>query len=290
MIEISEVTKKYQHVVALDNVSLSIPNGEVVGLLGPNGAGKTTLFKLMAGLLNADSGKIVPLGSGWPRVGYKPERLLFPNQLRVSEYLHLMAGLCNVPRNQVEDAVLESLVRVDLLDAAGKRIKDCSKGMRQRLALAQALIGDPPLLLLDEPSTGLDPEGQADINRRIRQLNEAGKTIVMSSHQLPEITQVCTELVILNRGRVHYNNRIDSALATRTHTIVQVDRELGEISELLKALHPEVYARGNQVILRDEAMALRRQILVLLLDANYDLLHVEEKRVTLEEIYSEAVK
>jgi ABC-type multidrug transport system ATPase subunit len=290
VIELSNVTKRFYALTAIDNVSLRIPRGEVLGLLGPNGAGKTTLFKLMAGLLYPDTGQLKPTGSGWPIIGYKPERLLFPNRLRVVQYLELVAGVCNVHRSQVEQAVMESLVRVDLLDAANKQIKECSKGMRQRLGLAQALIGDPPMLLLDEPSNGLDPEGQADIHHRIKRLHSAGKTIVISSHQLQEITQVCTQLVILNRGQIHYQNNMSEALATRTHTLIQADRDISSMSPLLEGLHSGVRVDGDSLVLRDEAMAMRRQILVMLLDANYDVVHVEEKRITLAEIYAEAVQ
>lgn len=290
MIEVSGVTKRFNNLTALDSVSLRIPRGQVLGLLGPNGAGKTTLFKIMAGILNPTVGKVRPLSESWPAIGYKPERLLFPNRIRVGEYLELVAGLCNIGRDEAENAVLESLIRVDLLDSAGKRIKDCSRGMRQRLGLAQALIGDPPLLILDEPSIGLDPEGQADIHDRIQRLHAAGKTIVLSSHQLQEVTQVCTQLVILNRGQIHYQNSMSDALATRTHTFIQVDREIGSFGDSLKALHQEINVNDDSLILRDEAMAMRRQILTMLLSADFDVLHVEEKRVTLAEIYAEAVR
>lgn len=290
MITLEDVSKKYYSVTALDKVSLMIPQGEVLGLLGPNGAGKTTLLKLVSGLIAPTEGRLYPQGSGWPAIGYKPERLLFPNNARVGQYLELVAGTSNVPNQQIEGAVLESLAKVNLLDVISKRIGHISKGMRQRLGLAQAIIGDPPLLLLDEPSNGLDPEGQVEIARYIRDLHRAGKTIVLSSHHLQEVTQVCTQLTILNRGEIHYRNSMTAALALRPYVRIRADKELSEISDLLTSLHPDIEIKGDTILLKNKAMRLRRQILTLLLNTNYDILRVDQKRITLSEIYAEAVQ
>ena len=223
-------------------------------------------------------------------IGYKPERLLFPNNLKVSQYLDLIAGVSNVPSSERERVIMESLARVNMLDTANKRIGHISKGMRQRLGLAQALIGDPPLLLLDEPSNGLDPEGQIEIGRYIRELHQMGKTIVMSSHQLHEVTQICTYLVILNEGQIHYENSMASALALRPFVKIRVDRELEDAADLLLSLHPDLAVEGDTIILKNTAMRMRRQILTLLLNMDFDVLRVEQKRVTLSEIYAETVK
>lgn len=290
MIEIQDVTKQFYALKALDKVSLTIPRGEVIGLLGPNGAGKTTLMKMIAGILYPTAGRIRPTDDAWPVIGYKPERLLYPNNLRVRQYLEMVAQLSNIPREQIASEVERSLGRVGLREAANKKIKTCSKGMRQRLGLAQILIGDPPLLLVDEPSNGLDPEGQQEIVRCLHELHAAGKTIVMSSHQLPEVTDVCTQLVILNRGKVLYQNSMAGALAVRAHTMIQVDRPLDGVRGLLQTLHPEIEVNGDTVVLANGAMPLRRQVLSLLLHTNYDVLRVDQQRVTLAEIYAEAVR
>jgi ABC-2 type transport system ATP-binding protein len=290
MITLENVTKEYYTLTALENVSLSIPQGEVLGLLGPNGAGKTTLLKLVASLINPTRGRLLKQGETWPLIGYKPERLLFPNNLKVSQYLDLVAGVSNVPPSERERVIMESLARVNMLDAANKRIGHISKGMRQRLGLAQALIGDPRLLLLDEPSNGLDPDGQIEIGRYIRELHQMGKTIVMSSHQLHEVTQICTYLVILNEGQIHYENSMASALALRPFVKIRVDRELDDAADLLLSLHPDLAVEGDTIILKNTAMRMRRQILTLLLNMDFDVLRVEQKRVTLSEIYAETVK
>lgn len=290
MIEINNLTKRYHTLTALHKVSLVIPQGEVLGLLGPNGAGKTTLLKLIAGLIKQDSGQIRPQTPEWPLIGFKPERLLFPNQLRVEEYLTLVAGVSDIPKNQTRQVVRESLVKVDLLDAANKRIRTCSKGMRQRLGLAQVLIGNPPLLLLDEPSNGLDPQGQHEIHAIIRQLQADGKTIVMSSHQLPEVTDTCTRVVVLNKGRIYYENSMAAALAAKAHTTIRADRDLVELQEQLLNLHPDISVDGAVVVLQNEAIRLRRQVMTMLLYANYDILEVRQARASLADVYAEAVK
>ncbi len=290
MITLENVSKQYHTITALDQVSLKIPRGEVLGLLGPNGAGKTTLLKLVAGLITPSEGQLVSQSKVWPAIGYKPERLLFPNKMRVGQYLELVAGTSNVPGPKTEQAVLESLARVNLLDAINKRIVHISKGMRQRLGLAQAIIGNSPLLLLDEPSNGLDPEGQVEIARYIRELHRMGKTIVLSSHHLQEVTQVCTQLTILNRGQIHYQNSMDAALALRPFVRIRAGKDLAEVSTLLTSLHPDISITGDTITLKNTAMRLRRQILTLLLNMNYDVLRVEQKRVTLSEIYAEAVR
>jgi ABC-2 type transport system ATP-binding protein len=290
VINIVNVTKSYHTLVALNEVSLSIPRGEVIGVLGPNGAGKTTLFKLIAGFLRPDSGELQPATGGWPKIGYKAERLLFPNHMRIRSYLEMVAALCNFDRQKAQQAVDESLFRVNLTEVANKKIAECSKGMRQRLGLAQAMIGDPPLLLLDEPSSGLDPEGQADICRHIKTLNATGKTIVLASHQLHEVTEVCTYLVILNAGTIHYQNTMAGALAERPHVVIRTDRDLAILRPMLLSIHPDIEVTDRELFLNNEAISLRRQVLSLLLGAGYDINHVEHSRVTLSEIYAEAVR
>jgi ABC-2 type transport system ATP-binding protein len=290
MITLEHVTKKYYTLTALDNVSLTIPKGEVLGLLGPNGAGKTTLMKLVAGVISPTKGKIACQDEPWPLIGYKPERLLYPNNLKVGQYLDLVAGVSDVPASERERVITENLARVNMLDAANMRIAHISKGMRQRLGLAQALMGDPPLLLLDEPSNGLDPEGQVEIGRYIRELNDLGKTIVLSSHHLHEVTQVCTYLVILNKGQIHYENSMSVALGLRPFIRIHVNRQLKEAADFLRSLHPDISIEGDTVFLKNNAMRLRRQILTLLLNMDFDILRVEQKRVTLSEIYAETVQ
>ena len=290
MITIDNVTKRYFSLVAVDRVSFTVPRGQVLGILGPNGAGKTTLFNLIAGFLNPDSGEIRPTHGYWPGIGYKPERLLFPNQMRVAEYLAMIARLSNLPGNAIKQTVGEALAQVKLLESSSKRIGQCSKGMRQRLALAQSLIGSPPVLLIDEPSNGLDPEGQADVQHILQRIGAGGQTVIMSSHQLPEVTETCSHLIILKQGRIHYRGSMVEALSLRPHVTIQADQDLQPAEAMLTSLHPDIQIEGRQITLSNEAIRLRRYVLSLLVGMGFDIVAVAQKRTTLEEIYAEAVQ
>jgi len=290
MIAINHVTKQFYPCVAVNDVSLNISRGEVLGLLGPNGAGKTTLLKLIAGFLHPDGGRIEPVALDMPTMGLKPEHLLFPVNLRVAHYLKMIARLSNVDGARVDQVVADGLKRVELEGAAGKRIQSCSKGMRQRLALAQVILGKPDLVLIDEPFNGLDPEGQACVRRLIQELHEEGCTILLSSHRLYEITRVCSRLVIIDRGKIRYENSMAGAMETRPWVTVQATQDLAPIRSQLEALHPAIQVDGPIITLSENAVDVRRQVLLVVLEAGFDVSHVEQKQATVEEIYAEVIR
>ena len=206
-IQVTEVTKRFGDVQALDGISLSVARGEMFGLIGHNGAGKSTLFKLMLGLIPVTSGAIrvhdtLTGDSDFRRVrrriGYLPESFVTYDNLTGLEVLRLFADLKQVPRRECEPL----LERVGLGDAAGRRVRGYSKGMRQRLGFAQVLLGNPDLIFLDEPTNGLDAEGIHDFYRILRDVQSNGATVVITSHILAEIQERVDRLVILNSGRV----------------------------------------------------------------------------------------
>lgn len=290
MFELRNITKRYPSNIALNNVSLSIPKGEVFGIVGPNGAGKSTLFKIIAGLLHPDKGTARPSpNTPFPSIAYKPDRVLFPNRVSATNYLRMVADLANLPRDRKDAAVFEALERVSLSEAANKPLGSYSKGMRQRAAFAQTLIGDPDLLLLDEPTNGLDPSGQQDIKALISQLHANGKTILISSHQLEHIASVCTQLVIINKGKLVYQSSMADALAMRPHLSIEVDKDLLLVEPQLRQIHPEIISDGFNITLSGEAITYRRQILTLLLGAGFDILHLEHHQTTLAELYNEKI-
>ena len=207
LIELDQVCKTFGSVEALRGVSLSVAPGEMIGLIGHNGAGKSTLFKLMLGLLTASKGSVRVQGVDTAssafrqvrrRIGYLPETFVTYDNLSGLEVLQLFADLKKVPRS----ACAGVLEQVGLSQAAERRVHTYSKGMRQRLGFAQALLGDPALIFLDEPTNGLDPEGIADFYATLRAVRARGATIVITSHILAEIQERVDRLLILQSGRV----------------------------------------------------------------------------------------
>jgi ABC-2 type transport system ATP-binding protein len=190
-----------QHV--LQDVTLDIPEGQILGLLGPNGAGKSTLMKILIGLWKADSGSVsVP-----PRIGYLPENNPLYEEMYVTEYLQFMASLEGVQNTEYR---IQTLIdKVGLVPEKHKHIRELSKGYRQRVGLAQALLGDPQLLILDEPTTGLDPNQLVEIRSLIRSLakspmtnEQSPMTIILSTHIMQEVREMCDRVVILDHGQI----------------------------------------------------------------------------------------
>ena len=193
---------------AVVSVNLRLRPGQILGLLGPNGSGKSTTLKALGGLVRPTQGRCLifghPAGSNEARalVGYLQELPQFPSHLTGREFLYYCGGLSSLDERTVVRRSIEVLQWSGLTDAADRRVGSYSKGMLQRLGLAQAVLHDPPLVLLDEPASGLDPAGRLSLNRLIRDLAVRGKTVVFSSHLLAQTEQLCDRLAILGRGRV----------------------------------------------------------------------------------------
>ena len=195
MIKLQHISKSFGTQKVLNDVSLEIPAGQIVGLLGPNGAGKSTLMKILIGLWSADSGTV----SAPQQIGYLPENTPLYEDMYVSEYLAFMAGLTiNSP---LSAAVNELRELVGLTPERHKHIRELSKGYRQRVGLAQALLGDPELLILDEPTTGLDPNQLVEIRSLIRDLGKE-RMVILSTHIMQEVSAMCDRVVILDHGQI----------------------------------------------------------------------------------------
>jgi ABC-2 type transport system ATP-binding protein len=214
-LSVSDLSKTYRTglinrsaVQALDSVSLEVPQGAIFGLLGPNGAGKTTLVKILLGLVHASSGDARLFGTpasdpdARSRVGFLPENHRFPPFLTAEQTLHLYGRLADVPSPRRDQRIDELLVRVDLDDRRDTKVKTFSKGMLQRLGLAQALLNDPDLLFLDEPTSGVDPVGRRAIRDLVLEMRDSGATVFLNSHLLSEVEKVCSQIAILRDGEV----------------------------------------------------------------------------------------
>jgi ABC-2 type transport system ATP-binding protein len=209
MIEVSHLTKRYRDRVAVDDLSFSVAEGEILGFLGPNGAGKTTTMRVLTGFLPASSGLVKVAGHDVfeeplevkRRIGYLPESPPLYPEMTVRGYLRLVATLRGVSRGQLATELDRVADATGTTGVMGRVIQNLSKGYRQRVGIAQALLGSPPVLILDEPTEGLDPIQRAEVRRLIKGLG--GKhTVILSTHILPEVTMTCEKVLILHQGRL----------------------------------------------------------------------------------------
>ena len=235
MIELQKITKKYNNFVAVDNVSFTIKEGEVVGFLGPNGAGKSTTMNMITGYIEPTSGKIIVNGydinqkgrQAKKQIGYMPENVPLYLELTVREFVSYMADL-KLVKHKEKKAEIERVIEITgLKDVQRKLIRNLSRGYRQRVSLAGALVGNPPILILDEPTVGLDPKQVIEIRNLIKSLGEK-HTILISSHILSEISQMCNKIIIINKGKVI---KIDST--------EEIEKQATDTSEILITVEDE---------------------------------------------------
>ena len=209
MIEVSHLTKKYGGHLAVDDVSFTVEDGQIYGLLGPNGAGKSTIMNILTGYLSATSGQVTVAGHPLPEeadeakacVGYLPEQPPLYPAMTVGEYLNFAAELKKVPRAQRKEQVLRAARRTGLEKVLPRLIRSLSKGYKQRVGIAQALLGSPKIIILDEPTVGLDPAQVIEMRKLIRELGKV-HTVILSSHILSEVQAVCQQVLILSKGKL----------------------------------------------------------------------------------------
>ena len=210
MIELLHFTKRYGDLVAVDDLNLKIARGEMFGFIGPNGAGKSTTIRFLATLLRATGGDGIVDGHSVTRhpldvrrsIGYMPDSFGLYDGMKVWEFLDFFALAYHIPRSRRKQVVGDVLELVDLTGKRKARLNALSRGMKQRLCLAKTLLHDPPVLILDEPASGLDPKGRIEMKALLKRLSAAGKTILISSHILSELADTCTSIGIIDRGKL----------------------------------------------------------------------------------------
>jgi ABC-2 type transport system ATP-binding protein len=245
---------KRQKVRAVDDLSFSVEEGEICGFLGPNGAGKTTTLKILFGLLAPTSGTTSILGGDGGSldfrrdVGFLPENPYFYDYLTGEEFLNFYGCLFELPEEVRRERIASLLKLVDLERAAGLRLRKYSKGMLQRIGMAQALINDPKLLVLDEPQSGLDPAGRKQIRDLILEMRARGKTVLFSSHILSDAEMICDRVLIVHRGKLVATGRLDELLEARVREVeVRVEGLSAEAVEKLRTKAASVIETAGQV-------------------------------------------
>ena len=290
-IQTQGLRKTYGSKVALQELTLSVPRGEIFGFLGPNGAGKTTAVKLLTGLARptAGSGWLLgrPLGDRETRrrLGYLPELFRFHDWLSAAELLELHGELCGMSRDERRKRVPEVLELAGLADRAKDRVGTFSKGMQQRLGLAQALINRPELVILDEPTSALDPIGRRDVRLLIQQLKSAGATVFLNSHLLSEIELVCDRVAIVDRGRVVQEGRLEELL-TLSH---ELDIRTNGLTDAVLAALPAHWklrqCDGRHMVLGVPTSEDAAEVTRFLVAHGVDLLELRPRRANLEDLF-----
>lgn len=272
-ISANRVGKWFGEVIAVNNCSLNVGAG-VVGLLGANGAGKSTLFKMLAGLIEPSHGSVRVFGSrlrdqvGWfHRVGFCPESDALPDWMTGREFLSLMLRLMDLPGGEVNQRVDHWLERFELTDAAGRRLGGYSKGMRQKIKLAQALAHDPDVIFLDEPLNGMDPVSRKQSIDLVRELGAAGRTVMVSSHILPEVESMTSQIILIDRGKVLAEGSVteirDKIPEHPTTVAMESANPRGLAAFLIGREHVvgvEVDERGRVIVRTDHALGFYRAL------------------------------
>ncbi|MEG0570616.1 MAG: ATP-binding cassette domain-containing protein [Oscillospiraceae bacterium] len=303
MIEVKNLTKKYGSKIAVDNISFTVNKGEILGFLGPNGAGKSTTMNILTGYLSATGGNAKigefdilenPIAAK-KCIGYLPEQPPLYPDMTVREYLEFVYDLKNVkePRNEHIKKVCDI---VKISNVFGRLISNLSKGYKQRVGIAQALIGNPEVLVLDEPTVGLDPKQIIEIRTLIKQLSST-HTVILSSHILPEVQAVCDRVIVINNGRIVADDtegNLSRDLSKDKRFNIRVEGPESEVSKMLNGIAgmKEVQELGKRedgvfdyIVEADEGIDIRREVFSRLAQRNWPLLGMRSSELTLEDIF-----
>jgi ABC-2 type transport system ATP-binding protein len=303
VIEVQNLTKRYGRVTAVDDISFRVERGEILGFLGPNGAGKTTTMRILTGYIPATEGKAVVAGfdvfdqpvEAKRRTGYLPESPPLYPDMTVQEYLLFVSKIKGVPAAERRQRVQQVMRRTRVDDVASRLTSKLSKGYRQRVGLAQALIHNPDVLILDEPTAGLDPKQIIETRQLIKEL-AGDHTIVLSTHILPEVSQTCERVVIINKGRVVAVDTPDNLTARLQGSetmYVQVDADGADALSALQRVpgvtrvtesDRRAAAVGYEVE-SERGRDIRRELARTVVDRNWGLLELRPMRLSLEEIF-----
>lgn len=305
MIELKNVTKKYGNFKAVDNISFKIEKGEVVGFLGQNGAGKTTTMKMITGLIEPTDGEIFIDDEKISRksrkhIGYMPENTPLYQELTVKEFIDYMAELKGLKRQERKQQVQKLMTDLGLADVENKLIRNISRGYKQRVSLSGALIGNPDILILDEPTVGLDPKQVIEIRNLIKSLRK-NHTVFLSSHILSEISQMCQKVIIINKGKVvaiDTPNNLENKIARNSiviniedpnENIEKIKEKIPEIIEIKFINKLEKDIKQYEIFVKENA-DIRKKLFEIFPQENISILELKNSEVGLEEAFIKLIE
>ena len=304
MIEVKNLVKKYGSHLAVDNLSFTVEHGQIYGFLGPNGAGKSTTMNIMTGYIGATSGEVLINGYDILKepelaktsIGYLPELPPLYTDMTVTEYLEFVAELKKIPKKSIADSVDEVIEMVQLEEVKLRLIKNLSKGYKQRVGLAQAILGFPEIIILDEPMVGLDPKQIIEIRELIRELAE-NHTVILSSHILAEVREICDHIMIISKGKLVASDTPENLekLLDKTETItLEVEAEEDVVEQVLVSMEKdmswEIKKSGEGivvVVIKTQEEDLRKELSRALALADCQLLTLKRETASLEDIFLE---
>ena len=308
MIQIENVTKNYGNFTAVNNISFKIEEGEIVGFLGPNGAGKSTTMNMITGFIEPSSGRILVDGNDISKkpkkakkqIGYMPEGVPLYNNLTVKEFVTYMAELKGVNSKEVKEKVKTVIEDIGITDVQNKLTRNLSRGYKQRVSMAGALVGNPKVIILDEPTVGLDPKQVTEIRALIKRLGK-DHTVILSSHILSEVSQICDRVIIINKGeiiaidtpenlerKVKQDNSIYVTVEDLENKMDSVKEKLSNVKEV-KLLEKNEDNTKKYKITAEEGIDLRKNIFEVFAKEGITIFEMKKADVTLEDAFMQLI-
>ena len=309
MIEVKNVTKKYGNVVAVEDISFSIKDGEIVGLLGPNGAGKTTTMNILSGYIEQTSGEVTIEGydnlkkskKARKQIGYMPEGVPLYTDLTVKEFVTYMAELKQVDKKVRKERVENVIEKTGLTDVQNKLTRNLSRGYKQRVSMAGTLVGDSKVLILDEPTVGLDPKQITEIRSLIKELGKT-HTVILSSHILSEVSQICNKVIIINKGKIiaidtptNLENKVSDNNCIYV-TVEDNENKMKDIQEKIKEIKNVELIEENEdktkryLIKAEKDVDLRKKIFSEFAKENITIFEMKKADTTLEDAFMKLIE
>ena len=309
MIEVKNVTKKYGKAVAVEDISFTINDGEIVGLLGPNGAGKSTTMNILTGYIEQTSGEVIIEGyntlkkpkKAKMQIGYMAEGVPLYTDLTVKEFVTYMAELKKVNKKERKEKVQKVIEQTGLKEVENKLTKNLSRGYKQRVSMAGALVGEPKILILDEPTVGLDPKQITEIRNLIKELGKT-HTVILSSHILSEVSQICNKVIIINKGKIvaidtpeNLENKVSNnncIYVTVEDTENKIDKIKDEIKEIkhIELVQENEDKTKQYLIEADKNIDLRKKIFSEFAKENITIFEMKKADTTLEDAFIKLIE